>query len=72
MLYIELEQKFARTKGRVPGAKQSGLWDAARGMIQAASIEKEETNMLQVRTYCVSWAVIVVGVSLMLHVLGVA
>lgn len=32
---------------------------------------KEETNM-QVRTYCTSWAIIVVGVSLMLRVFGVA
>jgi len=28
--------------------------------------------MLQVRTYCASWAIVVVGVSIMLHVLGVA
>ena len=71
MLYIELEQKFAGTKERAPGRGQSGLKDSEPGRIKPAS-KKEETNMLQVRTYCIGWAVIVVGVSLMLQVLGVA
>ena len=71
MLYIEFEQKFARTKERVPGREQSSLRDSEPGKIKAAS-KKEETNMLQVRTYCIGWAVVVVGVSLMLQVLGVA
>ena len=73
MLYIEVEQKFARTKERVPRDVQSRLWDIPLDMIQAASKEKRRRQiMLRVRTYCASWALILVGVSVMLHVLGVA
>lgn len=36
MLYSEFEQKFAETKERVAGRKQSGLRDSKPGRIQAA------------------------------------
>ena len=71
MLYTKFEQKFPETKERAAGREQSGLRDRKPGRIKTAS-KKEETNMLQVRTYWIGWAVVVVGVSLMLRVLGVA